>query len=172
MLPSKWENLSRCSTKIIYFCKKLPLTLDCGQSKYSHYIFNFRRAFYGSFPMLFPKAPASWFRKILNWFLLHCTSIFMSSKSVSQIFKILFQTGDINILVSGQLAPEENCPPVRVGVSVKFRVSLGLGANRQLPRRTILPWLGLGLVLGLGGAIFLGGNCPRTQYFCPSWDLF
>ena len=30
---------------------------------------------------------------------LHCTSIFMSLKSVCQIFKILFQTGDINIFV-------------------------------------------------------------------------
>ena len=29
----------------------------------------------------------------------YCTSICMSSKSVSQIFKILFQTGDINIFV-------------------------------------------------------------------------
>ena len=38
-------------------------------------------------------------RKILNKFLLHCTSIFMSSKRVSQIFKILFQTGDANIFV-------------------------------------------------------------------------
>ena len=31
--------------------------------------------------------------------LLDCTSIFISSKSVSQIFKILFQTGDINFFV-------------------------------------------------------------------------
>ena len=30
---------------------------------------------------------------------LHCTSIFMSLKSVCQIFKILFQTRDINIFV-------------------------------------------------------------------------
>ena len=30
---------------------------------------------------------------------MHCTSLFMSSKRVSQIFKILFQTGDINIFV-------------------------------------------------------------------------
>ena len=37
--------------------------------------------------------------KNLNEFLLHCTSIFLSSKSVSQIFKILFQTGDLNIFV-------------------------------------------------------------------------
>ena len=69
-------------------------------SKYVIYIFfNFGRGFYSSFPMLFPKAPASCCKKILNYFLLHCTSIFMSSKSVSQIFKILFQTGDINIFV-------------------------------------------------------------------------
>ena len=53
----------------------------------------------GSFPMLFPKAPASCCKNILNQFLLHCTSIYMSSKSVSQIFKILFQTEDINIFV-------------------------------------------------------------------------
>ena len=29
----------------------------------------------------------------------HCTSACMNSKSVSQIFKILFQAGDINIIV-------------------------------------------------------------------------
>ena len=49
--------------------------------------------------MLFPKAPASCCKKILKYFLLHCTSIFMSSKFVSQIFKILYQTRDINIFV-------------------------------------------------------------------------
>ena len=31
--------------------------------------------------------------------MLHCTSIFMCSKSASQIFKLLFQNGDINIFV-------------------------------------------------------------------------
>ena len=31
--------------------------------------------------------------------MLHCTSIFMSSESLSQIFEILFQTGDINNFV-------------------------------------------------------------------------
>ena len=30
---------------------------------------------------------------------MHRTSVFMGSKSVSQIIKILFQTGDINIFV-------------------------------------------------------------------------
>ena len=34
MLPSKWENLSRC-TKLIHVYKKLPVAMDCGQSKYS-----------------------------------------------------------------------------------------------------------------------------------------
>ena len=46
--------------------------------------------------MLFPKAPTSCGKKNLKQFLLHCTSICMSSKSVSQI---LFQTGYINIFV-------------------------------------------------------------------------
>ena len=69
-------------------------------SKYIIYIFfNFGRGFCVSFPMLFPKAPASCCKKMLKQFLLHCTAIFMSSKIMSQIFKILFQTGDINIFV-------------------------------------------------------------------------
>ena len=55
--------------------------------------------FGGSYSMLFPKAPASFDKEILKNFLLHFPSICMSSKSVSQIFTILFQTGDINILV-------------------------------------------------------------------------
>ena len=45
--------------------------------------------------MLFPKSPAFCGKKSI----VHCTSICMSSKRVSQIFKILFQTGDINIFV-------------------------------------------------------------------------
>ena len=68
-------------------------------SKYIYIFFNFGRGFYGSLSMLYQKAPASCCKKILNYDLLHYTSIFMSSKSVSQIFKILFQTGDINIFV-------------------------------------------------------------------------
>ena len=69
--------------------------------------------------------------------------------------------------VYGQLPLEENCLPVRVGVLVKVRLILGLGggATRQLPRRQIDPWLGLGfglgLVLGFGGN-FPRGNCPRN----------
>ena len=43
-------------------------------------------AFLVPFLCFFPKAPS-----------FSCKKIFMSSKSVSQIFKILFQTGDINI---------------------------------------------------------------------------
>ena len=35
----------------------------------------------------------------MKQFLLHSTFVCMSSKSVFQIFEILFQTGDINIIV-------------------------------------------------------------------------
>ena len=66
-------------------------------SKYIIYnFFNFGRGFCGSFSMSFPKAPGSSCKKILDQFLLQCTSILMSSKSASQIFKILFKTRDIN----------------------------------------------------------------------------
>ena len=69
-------------------------------SKYIIYIFfKFGRDSCGSFSMLFPKVPTSCCKRNLALFLLHCTSIFMSSKNLSQIFKILFQTGDINIFV-------------------------------------------------------------------------
>ena len=50
--------------------------------------------------MLFPKAPTSCGKQIWKQLLLHCTSICMSPKSVSKIFKILFQTGDINIFIT------------------------------------------------------------------------
>ena len=49
--------------------------------------------------MLFPKAPAYCCKKNLNWSLLHWTSTLMSSKSMSQVFEILFQAGDISIFV-------------------------------------------------------------------------
>ena len=49
--------------------------------------------------MLFAKAPASNGKKKLKQILLHCTSICMSSKSMSQILKILFETEDINSFV-------------------------------------------------------------------------
>ena len=104
MLTSQWKNLSRCSTKLLHVCKKLPLALNCGQSKcsleifniyiYIYYIiFNFGPGFCSSFPMLFPEATASCDKKFWNNFLLHCTFICMSSKSVN----FFFQTGDINI---------------------------------------------------------------------------
>ena len=63
------------------------------------YFFNLGRGFCGSFSMLFPEAPASCDKEILKKFLLHCTSVRMSSKNVPHILKILFQTGDINIFV-------------------------------------------------------------------------
>ena len=63
------------------------------------YIFIFGCGFCGSFSMLFPEGPGSCDKEILRNFLLHSTSISMSSKGLSQIFKILFQTGYVNIFV-------------------------------------------------------------------------
>ena len=82
MLYSKWENFNRCSTTSIHVCKKLPLAMDCRQSKYALskfniYIFQFW----------------TWLLPFLFYV------IFRSSKSVSQILKISFQTGNINIFV-------------------------------------------------------------------------
>ena len=63
------------------------------------YFFNFGRGFWGSFSTLFLKAPGSCGKRIVKIFLKHCASICMTSKYLSQTFKILFQTGNINIFV-------------------------------------------------------------------------
>ena len=49
--------------------------------------------------MLFPEAPAFCDKNISKQFLLYCTSIWVSSKCMYQIFKILFQIEDINIFL-------------------------------------------------------------------------
>ena len=49
--------------------------------------------------MLFPEAPAPYGKKKIKQFLLHCTSICLISKSMPQIFKILFPIGCNNIFV-------------------------------------------------------------------------
>ena len=85
------SNVNRCSTKHI-FAKNYHLPWVGSRanilSKYIIYIFfNFGHYFCGFFPLLFPKALASFCKKILHKFLQHCTSIFVSSKSVSHIFE-------------------------------------------------------------------------------------
>ena len=64
---------------------------------------------------------------------------------------------------SGQLPPEENCPPL-LGLEFGSRsgLVLGLGGNQAIvPPRKIAPWFGLGF--GLGLVLRLGGNFPRGQ---------
>ena len=57
-------------------------------------------------------------------------------------------------MVSEQLPPEENCPPVRVGVWVKVRVSLGLGGNQTIapednqPPVRVRVWLRVSFAVG------------------------
>ena len=59
------------------------------------YFFNLGSGFCDFFSILFPEAPASCGKKILKYFFLHCTSIYITSKIVSQIFNILLQTDNI-----------------------------------------------------------------------------
>ena len=61
--------------------------------------FNFGCSLYGSFFVFFQKLRLCVKKRFLKQFLLHCTSICVSSKSVSQNFRILFQTGNIGIFV-------------------------------------------------------------------------
>ena len=85
MLPSKWENLSR-STKLVHVCKKLPLALDCRHSKYSQQIYSIH-----IFSILGVACPPV---RVRIWFssgAVFLEPLYMSSKSVSQIFKIYFK---------------------------------------------------------------------------------
>ena len=98
MLPLKWENMSRCSTKLIHVCKKLPLAGRANIfSKYIIYIYlNFGRGFYGSF--YFQKLQLFVAEKF--WTNFCCiVLLYLWAPKVSQIFKILSQTGDINNFV-------------------------------------------------------------------------
>ena len=99
MLPWKWENVSRCFFAKIYHLHWISSRANI-LCKYIIYIFfQFCVWFCGSFSKIFPLTPASCDKKFLKQFLLHCTSICISSKSMLQSFKILFQTEDINIYV-------------------------------------------------------------------------
>ena len=94
----KVRNLSRCFTKLIHFCKKVPLALNCKQSRYSMYIYYIhifsilRVAFVVFYLCYFPKLQLFVVKKFWHNF---CCIVLMT-----QIFKILFQTEDINIFVS------------------------------------------------------------------------
>ena len=73
----------------------------------------------------------------------------------------------MNFLVAGQFSPEENCPWSGLEFEWRLELVLGLGATRHLPPRKFALWLGVGVGLGLVfglGAIFLGVNCPRTEF--------
>ena len=103
MLPSNRENLSRCSPKLINVCKKLALALDCRQIKFSLWIYNIHIfsilgvAFAVSFLCYFQRHQLL-VEKINNF----CCIVLLfvwAQKIISQIFNILFQTGDINIFV-------------------------------------------------------------------------
>ena len=87
----------------------------------------------------------------------------MEWRFVSWLHISFYNVVSLNVTVSGQLPPEENCPLVMVWVWVKVRISfrVGGGATRQLPSRKVAPRLGLGF--GLGLVLGLGSNFPRGQ---------
>ena len=79
-------------------------------------------------------------------------------------YKSTIKSNCILLLLSGQLPPEENCPPLRVGVSVKVRISFRVeGQPENCPGEKLTPGQGQGSGQFWGwGAIFFGGNYPRT----------
>ena len=100
MLPSKWEILGLCSTKLTHFCKKPLLALDCRQSKYYLLIYNiyvfsiFGVAF--SFPFLY------YFQKlqllvVKNFWNNFCCIVFLFTRA--QKVCLRFQTVHSNIFV-------------------------------------------------------------------------
>ena len=114
------------------------------------------------------------FKKVQN-----CYKFRMNTLLKQRLFSSNYSSSNYNNIidsVSGQLPSEKNCPPGRVGVLIKVRVSFsGVwvkvslsfrvgGQPDNYSRGKFPPWLGLGfslgLVLVLGGAIFLEGNCP------------
>ena len=105
MLPSKRENLSRCSPKLIHVCKKLPLALDCRQIKFSLWIYNIHIfsilgvAFAVSFLCYFQKHQLLVVKKINNF----CCIVFLfvwAEKIISQIFNIYFRLEILTFLSS------------------------------------------------------------------------
>ena len=63
------------------------------------YIFSFGHGFSGCYSVVFPEAVISYDKKSFKQFLLHFTSVCMISKIVPQIFKIVFQTGNVEMLI-------------------------------------------------------------------------
>ena len=61
---------------------------------------------------------------------------------------------------------EENCPPVRVGVLVKVRVSFRVGGNQTIAPEENCPLVRVRILVrvsfGTAGKFSLGSNCPRT----------
>ena len=72
-------------------------------------------------------------------------------------------------MVSGQLPPDENCPPVRVGVWVKVRVTFRVGGQPDNCSRRKLPpvrfRVSVRVNFGVGGKFSLGAIVLIMQIF-------
>ena len=94
--------------------------------------------------------------------------IFVKCKRISVLVKLFTHQEVCVFSVFGQLPPEKNCPPIRVGVWVKVRVTFRVWEQPgNCPRGKLSPGQGYDLSQGQlwgWGAIFLGSNCPRTVF--------
>ena len=98
MLPSKWENLSRCSIKSIRLLKTITcIGLRAEQIVNIYPYFSILGvAFAVPFLCHFQKLQLLVAKKF--WTKFCCIALlYLWAQKMSQIFKILFQTGDINI---------------------------------------------------------------------------
>ena len=94
LLPLMSESFGQYDKNLHHVWKKLPLGSDCWQ------IYPWKNCFLNSLfiidvAFIAPSHQSSNFM----FFSLHCVSVFISSKRVSQIFTTLIQTGDTNIFV-------------------------------------------------------------------------
>ena len=105
LLALESESLDQYNTKSSYVWKNYDLNQIFDISNIIKTILsffvNFRCGCYCPKSMFIFKAPTSRYKEAAKNFLPHCVSICINSKSMSEVFKIIFSTGDINIFDDG-----------------------------------------------------------------------
>ena len=92
--------------------------------------------------------------------------------SLAQAIRLIFDLITFIVLVtkeptklSGELPPEENCPPVRVGVWIKVRVSFRVGGNQTIAPKenSPPPPSAVRVRVWLRVSFWVEGNFPQAQ---------